>query len=177
MAAADLPANTKSGLIFYNTILSAALDGASTAQIWDAIKSHAANLGLPSPGISAADVSRIRGIVGAEVRGANLASNALPSDDPRSFAVTLPWSRGQAERNAAPQYLVRFAVDGLTDANGNQAFRSFLYGADNMPGSHADLLDSLAALNEAFDADYGTESNGVALSYGDGLPGLTIQAV
>lgn len=177
MTTPDLPGRVRSGLIFYGAILNAALEGQSTSEIWATIKAQAQALGLPSAGVSAADVSRIRGMAGAEVRAMNGLVGAQGTDSPLTYAVSPPWAGTIQERNASPTYLVRYAVDGLTDPAGNQAWRTVKYGADNIPGSMDALLADLEAQNEAMDADYGTESGGIAITYAGNVPGLSIHSV
>lgn len=176
MTEPTLPGSVQRGLMYYQSILSGTLAGQSTAQIWEGIRAQAEAMGLPSPGISVTTVSMIRGLAGSEARAMQGLANAQPFEPALSYASTPPWARSLSERNAAPSFLVRFAVAGQTDDLGNQIWRSVRYDASNMPYSVSDLVSDLGVQNAAMSADYGTEDQGILDVLDDGTPGISIHA-
>jgi hypothetical protein len=94
---------------YFGVIEHATRERASTADIWSAIRAQAAAEGLESPGVTAQDVSRLRGAAG-RIRAASAAlSRAEPGYGIDAPMIALaPWSRSLAERNTLPMYQVRF---------------------------------------------------------------------
>lgn len=177
MTEPTLPGSVQRGLMYYQSILSGTLAGASTAQIWEGIRTQAEAMGLASPGISVTTVSMIRGLAGAEARAMRELGAAQPFEPAVQYASTPPWARSLTERNAAPSFLVRFAVNGLTDDLGNQVYRSVRYDASNMPYSIGDLMTDLGAQNAAMSKKYGQEDTGILETLDDGSPAISIHAV
>lgn len=94
---------------YWSEIIGGAANKESTSAIFGRIRARAAELGLPSVGVGASDISKLRGYASAMVR----AQTTLASTDP-TRAVTAaviaetPWSRSLTERNTLPIYNVQF---------------------------------------------------------------------
>lgn len=103
----------------FGSILGATYDGLGTADIWQGLKDAAEAQGLSSVGLSAADVSQLRGAASAIVQ----ASDNLAAADP-SLGLTAdmigiaPWSMGLDTLNTSPEYWARVEMT-VADEQGN----------------------------------------------------------
>lgn len=80
-----------------------------TAQLWAAIRGAATREGLATPGVSAADVSRLRGRANQIRTSAEQLAKANPADSLSRFAIpAAPFGRSQDERNTLPIFQARF---------------------------------------------------------------------
>lgn len=110
--------NPNAGL-YWGVVEGAARAGANTQQVWEAIRQHAATLGLESPGITAQDVSRLRGEAGGIIRAGNRLERARPDQGITSDLISRPYfGRTEDRQNAAAMYQVRFQH--TVEANGEQ---------------------------------------------------------
>lgn len=144
----DLPPGPRKALgLYWGVIQHAAAQHLPTADLWAAIRGAAAEAGLERPGVSAADVSTIRGYAGAMTR----AAEALAKSEPGlgitpSMIATAPWARSLAEQNIAPRYQVTYAREALT-AEGVQVSQ---YSTSIFDGA---LPDTVGELQNAILAD------------------------
>lgn len=117
----DLPSSTvRAWQLYGGAIESAVRAGATTADVWAGLRAAASSLGVPLTGISAADVSRLRGVYGAMVR-AESALAGLGEDEQIGSAQIgqAPWSSALAVQAATPRYLVRLKLFVPTEDNPN----------------------------------------------------------
>lgn len=141
---------------YWGVVAESARQGWSTATLWDAIRGAAASLGLDSPGVSASQISTLRGMAGQ----LQAASDRLQVS-PGSFALTgdqiatPPWARPADVMNAAPQYQIRYLSTVATDQGESQVWRSITLG--QLPGTHADLLDLIDQAVGANEGTYGEQ--------------------
>lgn len=139
----DLPAGPRKALgLYWGAIQHAAAQHLPTADLWEAIRGAAADAGLESPGVSAIDVSIIRGYAGSMTR----ATEALAASEP-GLGITAdmiaepPWARSLAEQNLTPRYQVTYARQALT-ADGLEVSQ---YSTSIFEGTLPDTIGELEA--------------------------------
>jgi hypothetical protein len=103
----------------FGAIQSAAYQGLTTTQVWESLRDAAEAHGLPTLGLSAADVSSLRGYAG-QIRQA---SESLAAADPglgldASMVGVAPWSMGSSTLAVAPEYWARVEMT-VADEQGN----------------------------------------------------------
>lgn len=140
----DLSPGAKRALgLYWGAIEAASSSHMTTADLWTAIRQAAADAGLESPGVNAADVSTIRGYAGRMTR----ASEALAKAEPglgltADLIATPPWARPLAEQNAVTKYQVTYSVNYVTpEGESGSRFLTSVY--DQLPGTVGDLLSGL----------------------------------
>lgn len=102
----------------FGSILGATYDGATTSEIWQSLRDAAQAQGLESVGLSASDVSQLRGAAGAIVAAAGNLASADPSLGLTSDMIGIaPWSMGQDTLNTSPEYWARVEMT-VADENG-----------------------------------------------------------
>lgn len=149
-------------LFYYGAIEHAARQGASTADIWSQLRGMADNAGLPRVGLSASQVSTLRGQAGRRIAAER--SFAGLADDfgigPRDVVVP-PWARPLAERNATPDYAAQF-LHTFTD-NGVQRseWRTVRF-SDGFPATAGDIRRAIELDAQAMADKYGVQHLGVS---------------
>lgn len=105
----------------FGAIQGATYQGLGTADIWQALRDAAESQGLSTVGLSAADVSSLRGYAGQIRNAADQLSQADPSLglEP-SMVGYAPWSMDQNQLNVAPEYWARVEMT-VADEQGNQS--------------------------------------------------------
>jgi hypothetical protein len=103
----------------FGAIQGATYEGLNTTDIWQRLRDAAESQGLSTVGLSAADVSSLRGYAGQM----KAASDALGAADPSlgiesSMVGVAPWSMSQATLNAAPEWWARVEMT-VADEQGN----------------------------------------------------------
>lgn len=152
--------NPNAGL-YWGVVEGAARQGLGTAAIWDAIREHAAALGLESPGVTAQDVSRLRGQAGGIIRAENALGRAPAQQGIGAEMIATPWfGRTLDRQNAMPVYQARFEHTVLRDGVEVTEWRTVTFrGA--LPATVGALADAVD-LDAAQMADnYGVEHLGV----------------
>lgn len=158
----DLTPRQTKALFYWGTIQRAAAEHMSTAELWAAIREQSGTSRGEPIGFTAADISTLRGYAGrieqrAQALGALSRSDAITAD----VVGLAPYARGLDQRNASPEYHVRFVLT-TVDSAGNQDFRwaTSRY-RGTLPATMGDLLDSLT--NDAI---------GISQGYGVNFAGL-----
>lgn len=147
---------------FFGTILSGASAGLTTHDLWSAVQSAATSqYGRALSGVTIQDMNVLRGLAGAQLNASRNFMNAAPEQGitAQMWANELD-QRSYAERQAAPQWVVRFEHTFLTpEGEPETSWRSSVW--DQLPVTKAALLDALAEDAEGLADDYGTTNVGV----------------
>lgn len=105
----------------FGAIQASAYAGESTAEVWARLNAAAEAQGLTSVGLSAADVSQLRGYAGQIADAARQLEAADPGLGLTSGMVGLaPWSMGLNQLEVAPEYWARVEMT-VADEAGNQS--------------------------------------------------------
>lgn len=158
----DLPPAAQKALAYWPQIEYAASAGLTTADMWGIIRDAAEELGLASPGVSAAGVSTLRGLAGGIQRAAQVLE-ASPGDralTAQQFAQA-PWSRPLAEQNAFPEYHVRYQHTVIIDGEETTVWRTSRF-AGRYPSTVEELRQDVDEDAEQIADKYGEEHVGVA---------------
>ena len=154
----DLTPRQTKALLYWGTIQRAASEHMSTADLWAAIRQQSGTVKGEPIGFTAADISTLRGYAGrieqrAQALGALARGDAITSD----VIGLAPYARGLDQRNATPEYHVRFVLT-TVDSAGNQDFRwaTSRY-RGTLPPTMADLMDSIT--NDAIGIAQGYQLN------------------
>lgn len=103
----------------FGAIQGAAYQGLSTAEVWQSLRDAAESQGLSTVGLSAADVSSLRGYAGQIKSAADALSAAEPSAGLESGMVGYaPWSMSLNTLAVAPEYWARVEMT-VADEQGN----------------------------------------------------------
>ena len=147
---------------FYGSILAGAAGGVSTHDLWSLVQSAAVEqVGSPLSGVSIMDMNVLRGLAGSQLN----AAAAFAAASPVQAITNEMWAneidqRPWAERQASPQYIVRFEHSFL-DPNGNVAteWRASVW--DTLPITKFDLMDQLEQDAEGLSEKYQVQTVGV----------------
>ena len=105
----------------FGAIQGAAYQGMTTADLWQNLRDAAEAQGLETVGLSAADVSSLRGYAGQIKAAADALASADPALGLESKMVGYaPWSMDQSTLNVAPEYWARVEMT-VADEQGNQS--------------------------------------------------------
>lgn len=129
-------------LKYWGSILASAYKGASTADMWTAIRQQQTEYGLPTPQASAPDVSVIRGYANRLVAASQALSGAQPTDTILpSMMATAPYTANDAAGIAtAPTYTVRYQVTSQkTDGTQETRWSVSIFTPTDMPSTVGDL--------------------------------------
>lgn len=151
---------SKRGMFYWGAIESATLAGESTQGIWEAIHAQAEESGLASPGVSASEVSIMRGLAaGIRQSGRNL-ERAQPTYGIDSAMIgRAPWARDLAAQNALTMHQIRFEHTVIRDGQPVTEWRSVMYQGP-LPATVADLLDELESDAQQMADNYGVSHVG-----------------
>lgn len=155
MAASNL--DNPSTLQYWGSILNAASNHASTAEVWAAIRAQ--NEGTGQSGLNAgfADVSRLRAAAGAQVRAMESLSRTPDhiALDPANWSVA-PYGRDLDQRNTLGIFQVNVKHVTIGDHGEETAFRMVTFrGA--LPATAGELRDAIDQDSQAMADQYGTE--------------------
>lgn len=157
----ELGLNNDASLQYWGSIEGAVRQGASTAQVWDAIKSHQASLGDNAPAIDIRDVSRMRSRA-AEIRES---ARQLSTVDPTgpvlgNYMSIAPWARDANARNTLAMYQVRFEHTFEEDGQEKSQYRTVTF-QGLLPPTVQDLMDTVDNDAEAMADEYGTSHRSI----------------
>jgi hypothetical protein len=171
------------GLAFYGSILGAAFEGATTAEVWDAIRSAAYNTAAAVAGLSAGaaaanplvaaqaavylagigiqDVNQMRAIAGQTVAATRALAGAQPEQAIGPEMIGIPPVLGTGPGTGLPQaYSLRVQYTGI-DVAGNEITDWYtIYGID--PNVTVGDLYDLANADAQARVDAGTDTPPVA---------------
>lgn len=152
-----------SALKYYQTILNAAYQGMSNADMWAAIHRQAANYGLPTPQTQPPDASVIRGYANRIVNGARTLARASNSDTITADMMAIaPYTANDYNTIVSnPTYQVRFQMvyqqpDGTVDTRWSIS----VYDKTNFPKTVGDLRTSILTNADEMSAQMAQQSGG-----------------
>jgi hypothetical protein len=140
---ASIDGVSKRGMYYWGVIEAGTNAGMNTQQLWEAIHEHAGASGLDTPGVSAAEVSIMRGLAGRiRQSGRNLA-NAQPTYGiDSSMMARAPWARTLSEQNSLTMHQVRFEHTVIRNGEQVSEWRSVMYQGP-LPATVGDLKSEL----------------------------------
>lgn len=148
-------------LTYYGNILAAARAHATTAEVWDAIRSEAASRGYAFPSDIFTQVNAMRANAGATVRASEAFARA-PDDAAvgPAFISTPIWARPAAAQEARPAFHVRFEMTTVSAQGEASGWYNMQVGS--LEGwSKGMLTDDLAAYGEALTEGYNVAFGGI----------------
>lgn len=148
-------------LAYWGTIQQAVSERASTADLWSAVRNVAAAEGVSFIGVTATDMSALRGIAAGQRNARETLAAARPDQaiEPTMIASDLS-ARGQAEQNLAPSWLVRFEHDITVNGQLQTVWRTSTIDGF-LPATKSDLLASVTQDAVGMADDYGVTHIGV----------------
>ena len=156
-------------MALWGSIESAVSQRASTADLWSAAREASLAEGVPLTGVSATDMSGLRGMA-AQMRNASemLATAGAGASITGDMVAQTPWSRPLSEQNALGIWQVRYQHTVIEDGQPVTAWRTSIF--------EGGLPPTVEQLNQAVNED----ALAVADSHGTsnvGISGLQILAV
>lgn len=133
-------------LKYYGSILASAYARKNTTDMWTAIREDQVRYGLDRPGVSAPDVSVIRGYANRIVAGAQALARAAPTDSITAdmMAIAPYTSRDLNAITTSPSYHVRFKnTVQAADGTQTEVWQTVVYTAADMPDTVGGLMDSI----------------------------------
>jgi len=134
-------------LKYWGSILASAYAGASTADMWTAIRTQQQDYGLDKPGASAPDVSVLRGYANRIVASQQALASASATDTiTASMMAVAPYTASDLAGIATtPTYHVRYlntvqAADGTV----TQTWATSVFTGTDMPDTVGDLTDAVS---------------------------------
>lgn len=142
----ELSPQARRGLPYWGIIERAASEGLGTADLWADIHEAAEEMGLESPGVSAAGVAELYSrAVGIQNRSTRM-DNSDPGERMDGRYITdAPWQRTQAERDGLSVWQVRYEHTVITGDGPQSEWRTSTF-----TGS---LPDTIAGIREAIEQD------------------------
>lgn len=133
----------KTLLLYWGTIQEAVSRRAGTAELWEAVRNVATREGVELSGVSASDMSSLRGISARQRNSMDSFQRAGPND-----AITGPMigsdvsARDAMAQSLAPSYIVRFEHDVTVNGELLTFWRSSVIDG-RLPTTKAELLRSV----------------------------------
>lgn len=157
----DLTPGQKKLLPYWGNIQQAVSLRASTADLWTAVRDAATREGVALTGVSAADMSVLRGLAGGqrnalETFGQSRTDAAITA---RMIATDIS-ARPVQDQLLAPRWIVRFQHDVTVDGELQTFWRSSIF-EGSLPATTGDLRSAVESDAVALADDYGTTHAGV----------------
>lgn len=145
----------------FGSVQASTFAGLSTADVWQEIRDAADAQGVDLSGVSAADVSQLRGIANA----ARSAMNAFQRADPNAGIVgdmiySAPWTATPTGGEVLPAYRVRYQLV-VTAASGEEQVLWQSYTTTQLPGTKEGLISDVSAVGAGDTAHYGVTMTGI----------------
>lgn len=145
--------------LYGGVIAEAVRRGTTTAQLWDAIRASAAEMGATAPGVGIVAVSKLRGIASQAQAAADRLMALNPDDGIRSDVISRPASSSTYTTGGTPNgYQVRYLATVVNPTGETQQVWQSVEAPD-MPQTHQDVLDLIdsAIENDLPNSPPGTE--------------------
>lgn len=153
--------SSRKAMAYWGVIEQATRDRLGTAEVWQAIREQAAAAGLDSPGITAQDVSRLRGLAGGVRATATRLENAEPEwGIDGGMIANAPWARPLSERNTLPLFQVRFEHTVQNNGQTTTEWRTVMF-RNTLPTTVGELTEALEQDAEQMADDYGYTHVGI----------------
>lgn len=148
-------------LAYWGTIQAAVSERAGTAELWAAVRDAAASEGMPLQGVSAADMSVLRGIAGRQRTAMETLAGAAPGDA-ITGAMIAPelGSDGVVQLGEVPAWNVRFLHYTEADGEPSLTWRTDVF-KGYLPPTKQELQDQLNQDAANMAADYGESHSGI----------------
>ena len=151
---------TPNALQWFGTILSAAFQRETTAQIWQDLQDAAASLGQTLSGVTLQDVNQMRSIAGSYVSAAgNLAASDPANQIDSSMIGTWPSNITGPGTGLDQQYLARYQFT-VSDAEGNLTSSWLTLSGVSVDQTVEDLQGTIQTEAEAQAEAYGIAGQG-----------------
>jgi hypothetical protein len=142
---------------WWGTILAAAREKATTAQVWGAIRDYADQAGLAIPSNLFAEVNRMRSMASGLRVSSERLDRARPSDAiTASMIGSQVYQRSPTERTLAPLYHVRFEMVSSQAGTTSRDWYTLEY-SGALPGTVGSLMDDVLDYALGLSAGYGVE--------------------
>lgn len=140
---------------FWGSILASARQHATTAQVWEAIRGRADELGVRYPSTILADVNRLRSIASGLAASADRLARARDDQAITGRMIGQQvYSRGLAAQATTPSYHVRFQLPVTTPEGTRTDWYTLEYNGP-LPATVGDLRSDLAVYADSLGEDYG----------------------
>lgn len=148
-------------LAYWGTIQQAVSERASTADLWASVREVAAAEGVQFIGVSATDMSSLRGLAAGQRNAMETLQAAGPNQaiDATMIATDLS-TRNQAAQNLAPSWLVRFEQDITVGGQLQTVWRTSTIDGF-LPATKSDLLSQVTTDAQGMADDYGVTHVGI----------------
>lgn len=142
---------------WWGTILAAARERATTAEVWGAIREYADQAGVALPSNLFAEVNRMRGLASGLRRSSEVLSQARSSDAiTASMIGSQLYARSPTERELAPLYHVRFEMVSSVAGQLSRDWYTLEY-SGRLPGTVGALMDDVLDYALGLSSGYGVE--------------------
>ncbi len=141
----DLTPGQKALLPFWGSIQSAVTQRVGTAELWDAVRQAASAEGVILRGVSATDMSGLRGLAAGQRNAGDNLARAGPGDVITGQMIGQDLSsRALADQALAPSWIVRFEQDLNISGELVTVWRSSVFDG-SLPVTLSDLRNTLDA--------------------------------
>ena len=153
----DLSPQATSALRFWGVIQAGVSQGATTAELWQAIRESDIGGVGETGGVGAIGVGQLRGMA-ASIARASGALNRASTDQAivGSMIADAPWGRPLAEQNTLSQWQVRYLATTITPEGEQQLYRTATI-TGTLPGTVGELLDFLNIAAPGTESGYNYE--------------------
>lgn len=158
----DLSPQATSALRFWGVIQAGVSQGATTAELWQAIRASDIGGVGETGGVGAIGVGQLRGMAASIARAGDALAKADPSQGiTNAMIADAPWGRPLPEQNTLAQWQVRYLATTITPEGEQQLYRTTTI-TGTLPGTVGELLDFLNIAAPGTESGYNYEF--VALS-------------
>lgn len=150
----DLNLTNQRTMAYWGAIEGATRNGATTAEVWQAVRDAASSLGYDSHGATIQDIAKLRSRAVSMVRADRALERSANNEAVRAetFAVA-PYARDLAERNTTAMYQVRIQHTTETDGRIETNFRTITF-TGSLPSTIGELRDQVEQDAEAMADQY-----------------------
>ena len=151
----DLRPGAQKAMGFFGIVERAVREQVSQSELWDRLRAHSEQQGVPLAGINAADISQLRAIAGRMYT----VSDNLAGMEPHQAITTdviaeAPWARAPVEQVLNPEWQVRFEHNFLTDEGAMLTqWRTVIF-QGGLPATAGDLLSMVEGEAMAMAEEY-----------------------
>jgi uncharacterized protein YgfB (UPF0149 family) len=154
---ADGPTRARAGA-FWGSILAGARAGATTAQLWQAIRDEATREGVALPSDVFQQVNRMRHLATGLRRSSDHLGRAGPADAITAADIGQQvYARGPLQQQLAPRFHIRFELTTRVAGVEETGWYNMLYDGPLEGTTVAELMDELDAFAEGLSESYTRE--------------------
>lgn len=158
---ADEPARIAKPAAWWGTILAAARERATTAQVWQAIRDYSAQAGVALPPNLFMEVNRMRGLASGLRRASDVLGRSRPDQaiTGRMLGQQI-YARDPFAQSLAPSYHVRFEMTTRQAGRSETGWYTLQYDGV-LPNTVGRLMDDVLDYATGLSGGYGVEFGGV----------------